>query len=642
MSGRWLLALLATAVFAMNVGPAGATITKVTPEFVQSFSNPGPVAVEEDGGLSKYIWFADNISSGGVRIYGYIPGNTAVQTEIYRDYTAPEGEIGEVSSLATANTSTFVFVGDTLNNRVLWYPRVNDTLPADQVVYAQVGQTPGPLGANTPGSGNGEFDGVGGMTPRLAGPTGEQLLVVDRNNLRIQVFNVDSSGLTYSESYTDPDWALNGQIPQDVALDHDTGEILVAMLGGGPNRISTMTADGTPTGGFSPAPGDGYFDQLEYDVNKHVLYASNAASLKVYNPGTGRYLDQYLFTSFGEPVNGPDNGNRMIKFFDVNDGTGVISMARFNPNDPPEPADPLPAQSYVTDNWPLCDLPGTISVSAGQSVDITPTCSDDQGGTIKEFELDGTPSLGSASLNANDAGITYQAPASGSGATTVRFYVTTITGRSQAYEQSISIPAVAVPPPPPAEKPVVRQTTNLELDSGDVFVKVPGSSEFVKLTAGMLVPIGTVIDAREGKALLTLANKDGSLYEGIFWDGIFQVIQGSGDKPVTTMKLRDDLVAKASGFATASSAAELERSLFAYTAKKRGKKKNGLWGDGKGKFKTSGKGGSAAVRGTRWYVANYANGTLFKVSKGSVTIDPIRGKNFTLKAGKSFFIFYKR
>jgi ferric-dicitrate binding protein FerR (iron transport regulator) len=80
----------------------------------------------------------------------------------------------------------------------------------------------------------------------------------------------------------------------------------------------------------------------------------------------------------------------------------------------------------------------------------------------------------------------------------------------------------------------------------------------------------------------------------------------------------------------------------AYTAKKRGKKKNGLWGDAKGKYKTSGKGGSATVRGTRWYVANYANGSLFKVSKGSVTIDPIRGKNFVLKAGKQFFIFYKR
>ena len=47
-------------------------------------------------------------------------------------------------------------------------------------------------------------------------------------------------------------------------------------------------------------------------------------------------------------------------------------------------------------------------------------------------------------------------------------------------------------------------------------------------------------------------------------------------------------------------------------------------------------------RGTRWYVADYTYGSLFKVQRGVVTIDPIRGKNFNLKAGKQFFIFYKR
>jgi hypothetical protein len=199
-----------------------------------------------------------------------------------------------------------------------------------------------------------------------------------------------------------------------------------------------------------------------------------------------------------------------------------------------------------------------------------------------------------------------------------------------------------VAPPPAEEKPVVRETTNLQLDSGDVFIKLPGSDTFVKLTKDMLIPIGTIIDAREGKAHLTLANADGTLYDGVFWDGVFQVIQGSGNNPITTMKLRDDLVAKASGFATASSTAELQRSLYAYTARKRGKKRNGLWGDAKGKFRTSGKGGNATVRGTRWFVANYQYGTLFKVSRGVVTIDPIRGKNFNLKAGKQYFIFYKR
>ncbi len=625
----------------LGASSASAVISKVTPERVQSFTNPGPVAVEEDGGLSKYVWFADNVPSNGARIYGYEPGDTAVKTEIYPDYTDPGGEIGEVASLGTANTSTFVFVGDALNNRVLWYPRVNDPLPADQVDYSQAGETPGA------GTGDGEFDGVGGMTPRNTGPTGEQLLVVDKNNLRIEVFNVDSSGLTYEESYTDPSWALNGSTPQDVAINHDTGQLLVALLGGGPNRISVMSADGTPEGGFSPAPGDGYFDQLEFDVNKHVLYASNAASLKVYNANTGRSLGQYLFTAFSEPENLPDHGSRMIKYFDNNDGTGVISMARFNPggiqNGGTEPDDLFPAQSYLTDNSAYCDVTQTISVDAGQSVDITPTCNDDQGSTVREFLLDTPPSLGSATLSANDEGIIYHAPTSGSGATTVRFYVNTITGRSVVQQRSINVKAPpTAPPAKAAEVPVIRETTNLQLDSGDVYIKVPGSNEFVKLTKDMLIPIGTVIDAREGKAHLTLANADGTTYDGIFWEGVFQVIQGSGNNPITTMKLRDDLIAKASGFATARTSAELERSFYAYTAKKRGKKKNGLWGDAKGKFKSSGKGGSAAVRGTRWYVANYANGTLFKVARGVVEIDPIRGKNFNLKAGKQFFIFYKK
>ena len=447
------------------------------------------------------------------------------------------------------------------------------------------------------------------------------MLVVDKGNYRIEVFDVDGSGLTYSESYSDPDWFLNSAVPQDVAVDNETGEIFVAILGGGPNRITTLAADGTPTGGLAPAPGDGYFDQLEFDQNKHVLYASNAASLKVYSPQTGNSLGQYNFTLFSVAPAGPDNGNRMIKFFDVNDGSGTLSVARFNPNAPTEPEDPLPAQDYFIDNWPTCDVSATLDANPGQTLDITPSCIDDQGGSVFEFRLDTPPSLGSAALTANDAGISYQAPTTGSGATGVRFYVTTMTGRSQMYTRSINVKAPPAPLPP-AETPVVRQTTNLQLDSGDVYVKVPGSDEFVKLTKDMLVPLGTVIDAREGKAHITLANADGSLYDGIFWDGIFQVLQGSGSNPVTTMKLRDDLVAKASGFATASSTAELQRSFYAYTARRRGKKKNGLWGDGKGKFKTSGKGGSAAVRGTRWYVANYANGTLFKVSRGVVDDRP--------------------
>jgi PKD repeat protein len=195
------------------------------------------------------------------------------------------------------------------------------------------------------------------------------------------------------------------------------------------------------------------------------------------------------------------------------------------------------------------------------------------------------------------------------------------------------------------EGPVVRESTNLQLDSGDVFVKVPGSDAFVKLTKDMLVPIGTLIDATDGKAHITLANKDKSLYDGIFWGGVFEVKQGTGDNPIATMKLRPGFGVQgatanaAHAMISGHSTAELERGFKVWTSRRRGKKKGGVWGDAHGKFRTSGSGGSATVNGTRWYVANYENGSLFKVSRGVVTVKPLHCPAFKLTAGHSEFLY---
>jgi hypothetical protein len=293
------------------------------------------------------------------------------------------------------------------------------------------------------------------------------------------------------------------------------------------------------------------------------------------------------------------------------------------------------AAAYSLSPAPTCTVAPPITVSAGQSVKIPTNCTDPEGAVIQEFHRDSPPASGSITPNASRTELTFNA---GTTTATVqaRYRVITKNGLSPVYSQTYNV----VAPTGPAAVPVVRQTANLSLSSGNVFVKLPGSDKFVPLTKDMLIPIGTVIDARDGKAHLTFANADGTLYDGIFWDGVFQVLQGKGDKPVATLKLRDDLV----GAATASiaSAVATPAGFKAWTSRKRGKKKNGLWGDAKGKYRSSGKGGSATVRGTRWYVANYTFGSLFKVQRGSVTIDPIRGKNFTLKAGKQYFIFYKR
>jgi hypothetical protein len=62
-----------------------------------------------------------------------------------------------------------------------------------------------------------------------------------------------------------------------------------------------------------------------------------------------------------------------------------------------------------------------------------------------------------------------------------------------------------------------------------------------------------------------------------------------------------------------------------------------LWGDGDGKFRSTGKYSSAAVRGTIWQVADRCDGTLTKVRKGSVTVrDFIRKRNVVVKAPKSY------
>ena len=69
----------------------------------------------------------------------------------------------------------------------------------------------------------------------------------------------------------------------------------------------------------------------------------------------------------------------------------------------------------------------------------------------------------------------------------------------------------------------------------------------------------------------------------------------------------------------------------------------GLWGDGKGKFRTEGKYAAATVRGTKWLVEDTCAGTLTKVTQGTVSVrDKVRHKTFTVRKGKSYLAKPKR
>ena len=108
-------------------------------------------------------------------------------------------------------------------------------------------------------------------------------------------------------------------------------------------------------------------------------------------------------------------------------------------------------------------------------------------------------------------------------------------------------------------------------------------------------------------------------------------------KPKKAKALITDLVLKGEIAALAVRAEKGARSAGAN--KKKGPKAvlGQLWGNGKGKFRTSGKFSSATVRGTIWLVQDRCEGTLTKVSRGTVQVaDFQRNKTVSVKAGHSY------
>jgi hypothetical protein len=171
--------------------------------------------------------------------------------------------------------------------------------------------------------------------------------------------------------------------------------------------------------------------------------------------------------------------------------------------------------------------------------------------------------------------------------------------------------------------------------SGTVFVRLPGSSDFSRLTAARAVPVGTELDTDNGRVALTVAVLHGKTEQSNFYDGRFVFNQRQpkapiwgivlyGGKPVTILKLSDPL---ACGSPSAKTAAQLSKK----------KKKRQLWGSGKGTFRTKGKKSSATVRGTIWFTQDSCTSTLTHVKRGVVDVfDYVLRKHVSVKAGQTY------
>ena len=219
-------------------------------------------------------------------------------------------------------------------------------------------------------------------------------------------------------------------------------------------------------------------------------------------------------------------------------------------------------------------------------------------------------------------------------------------------ERTATVTWTAAPPPPPPAPPVPGKSVVVKVVSGTVYIKLPGKGRaratgppkgFVPFTGAANIPVGSQLDTSKGRVELTSAADTGGVktQASQFYDGIFQVKQSvPKKKPKKPAALITDLVMK--GQIARSQCAPLKGARAAGASAK--KKKKGpksvlgkLWGSGKGKFRTNGKYSSATVRGTIWLVEDRCDGTLTKVTRGTVSVRDIRRKKtVTVKAGHSY------
>jgi hypothetical protein len=175
--------------------------------------------------------------------------------------------------------------------------------------------------------------------------------------------------------------------------------------------------------------------------------------------------------------------------------------------------------------------------------------------------------------------------------------------------------------------PVLGESVNVAVRSGTVTVKLPGAAGYVALSDVAALPVGSILDTRYGGVTLRTALADGSTQSAIFHGGLFEVRQPRGAGGLTELVLRGALTGCSSSGARAAA-----------TGKKKRKPPRRLWGrDSKGNFRTRGGNSVATVRGTAWYVEDRCDGTLTRVSSGSVTVfDRGRHRTVLVRAGHSY------
>jgi hypothetical protein len=180
-------------------------------------------------------------------------------------------------------------------------------------------------------------------------------------------------------------------------------------------------------------------------------------------------------------------------------------------------------------------------------------------------------------------------------------------------------------PAPALAPPELGESVAVAPRAGTVLVRLPGSTRTIALSDAASIPVGSIVDTRKGTVTLRSEVPGADTQAGTFHGGLFEVRQPVGGRGMTELVLRGPMPSCTGGGARAAAVA--------------GKRPpRALWGrDDHGRFRTRGSNSVATVRGTAWYVEDRCDGTLTRVSKGSVSVrDLRRERTVIVKAGKSY------
>jgi hypothetical protein len=175
--------------------------------------------------------------------------------------------------------------------------------------------------------------------------------------------------------------------------------------------------------------------------------------------------------------------------------------------------------------------------------------------------------------------------------------------------------------------PELGETVTTQPADGRVLIRVPGSDEYVPLTGGAAIPVGSLVDARDGTVALTAeSDADGTEQTAVVHGAVFAVEQERAAAPVTELSMRGG---------DFSDCARPARGGRARTASRRrsGRVVRGLWASGHGRFRTRGRHSAATVRGTRWATVDRCDSTTTRVYDGVVEVRTTDGETVRVEAG---------